>query len=131
MKKLVAIAVVLITAFCLTAAYAAVKLVPVGTKVSAVVEDNIATVTITGVTPAEVEFYSYEKVVKLGPVNTFKIDLREGRRFNFKFAENGKSFYALLTPEMISDEIDFVGSNIVIDCSNPKEKGCCFKIVKQ
>jgi len=128
MKKLVAITVVLITIVCLTAAYAAVKLVPAGTKVSAVIEDDVATITISGVTPSEVEFYSYEKVVHLGAVSTFKINLREGKKFNFKFSNGGKNVYALLTPEMTPGEINFIGSNIVIDCSNPK--GCCFKIVK-
>src|SRR5665647_411579 len=107
-------------------AIAAPKLVPDGTIISAnLVEPGIAEVTITDpIQLTDVEFYSYEKIVKLGSAKVFRIKLHEGRRFNFKFKDTGgKEFYALITPEM-SNGADFLGPGVGVDCSDPR--GCCF-----
>ena len=123
MKKIImAMAVVLAMA---GSAFAAPKMVPEGTFVSAVVAGSRATVTIQGLKPVNVEYYSYEGVKDLGAVSTFTLNLREGRRFNFTFGQ--EAYYVLLTPDMYSWPPDFVGPGIKIDCSDPR--GCAFIIV--
>ncbi|MCX6764071.1 MAG: hypothetical protein NTZ97_05095 [Candidatus Moranbacteria bacterium] len=127
-KVLVAIIAVVVIFAIVSTAQATPKLLPPGAKISRVIEGETATVTIVGVTLVDVEFYSYEKKVPLGPVSTFKINLREGRRFNFKFVgEDGKTYFALITPDMVAGEVDFMGEGIVPDFST--DKGC-FKITK-
>lgn len=99
------------------------EMLPEGAKVSATISGDVATVTITGVTPEDVEFYSYKKVVHLGPVTTFKVNINQGYRFNLKF---GGGFYALLTPEMAERLPKFFGPGVGLDCKN--QAGCCFMI---
>jgi opacity protein-like surface antigen len=123
MKKIMAVAVMVLAMA--GSAFAAPKMVPEGTVVSAVISGSVATVTIQGVKPLNVEFYSYEGVKELGGVSQFTLNLREGRRFNFTFGP--EAYYALLTPDMYSWPPDFVGSGIKIDCSDPR--GCAFIIV--
>jgi hypothetical protein len=120
----VMIAVMFIVGF-VTTVNAATKLLPAGSIVSAAISGDTATVNITGVMPKNVEFYSYEGVKSLGSVNTFTVNLREGRRFNFVY---GEGTYALLTPDMITYPPDFVGPGIAIDNSDPR--GCAFIIVR-
>jgi len=99
------------------------KMLPTGAKVSATVGGNSATVTISGIDPEMVEYYNHGKVVYLGAVKSFTINLDEGYRFNFKF---GGGKYVLLTPEMKDYPPAFFGPGVALDCSNPQ--GCCFKI---
>lgn len=110
-------------------AYATPKLLPAGTVVSAVIEGEVATVTIAGVKPVDVEFYSYEGVKHLGAVSTFKIKLREGRRFNFVFKDGNEAYYALITPDMANYPPDFFGKGVAADCSD--SRGCNFIISKK
>ena len=119
------VAIVATCLFCGSVVLAETEMLPAGAKVSATVAGDIVTVTIAGVTPEDVEFYSYKKVVHLGPVTTFKIDINQGYRFNFKF---GGGFYALLTPEMAARLPGFFGPGVGLDCNN--SGGCCFKISK-
>jgi hypothetical protein len=121
-KRLFFLVVVLICVVC-GPVLAETEILPAGAKVSATTAGDIVTVTITGVTPEDVEFYSYKKVVHLGPVTTFKIEINQGYRFNFKF---GGGFYALLTPEMATRPPKFFGPGIGMDCKN--QAGCCFMI---
>lgn len=123
MKKII-MAMVVVLAMA-GSAFAAPKMVPEGTVVSAVISGSVATVTISGVKPLNVEYYSYEGVKDLGPVSTFTVNLREGRRFNFTFGQ--EAYYALLTPDMYTYPPDFVGPGTKIDCSDPR--GCAFIIV--
>ena len=112
------------------------KYVPLGTVVSATVDTSTMTahVTISGVTPVNVEFYSYEGKVSLGAVNEFNVNLREGRRFNFTFNEDGNTWYALVDPTMATPPApDFFGDGIGMDCSyveNGQPK-CTFLIAGQ
>ena len=125
MKNIVASLLMAMALVCVVcgSAMAETEMLPAGAKVSAIVSGDIATVTITGVTPDDVEFYSYKKVVHLGPVTTFKIDINQGYRFMFTF---GGGFYVLLTPEMAERLPKFFGPGIDLDCKNPA--GCCFMI---
>lgn len=122
---MIGLATLLLIALAITA-NATPKLVPEGTVVSADVTGATATVTITGVTPVDVELYGHEGVKHLGPVATFTVNLREGRRFNFKFKNDVSEYYALITPDMVNYPQDFLGPGVALDCNNPN--GCCFVI---
>lgn len=128
MKKIVMIGMIVILLFALTGlASATPKLVPEGTVASADVSGATATIAIRGVDIVDVELYNHEGVKHLGAVNTFTINLREGRRFNFKFKSSDGEYYALITPDMIGCPQDFLGPGVALDCNNPN--GCCFVIM--
>jgi hypothetical protein len=128
--KRTAINIIVLTLVCtvigIGMAYASTKMLPKGVTVSAAIDGDVATVTISGVTPSNVQYYSYEGVKDLGPRNTFTVNLREGRRFNFTFDAGN---YALLVPDMITYPPEFVGPGIAVDNSDPR--GCAFIIVKK
>ena len=124
--SMLCVAMVATCLFCGSVFAGETEMLPRGAKVSATIAGDIATVTISGVTPDNFEFYSYKKVVYMGPVAKAELDLNKGYRFNFKF---GGGLYVLLTPEMIDSPPPFVGPGIAIDCSNAG--GCCFKIKTQ
>ncbi len=129
MKKLISsLIVLLVVMLCFTGgALAAARLLPKGVVVSAKVNaKGTAQVSIVGVVPTDVEFYSYGRTKHLGSINKFKIDLNSGRRFNFKFKVNGSEYFALLTPEMVMLSPDFFGPGIGLDCSNVE--GCVFLV---
>jgi len=106
------------------------KLLPEGVVVSATIDKTVAKahINISGITPVDVEVYTYEEgATHLGAVANFDVNLREGRRFNFSFkAADGKTHFALLTPEMAAYPPEFFGEGVGMDCSNPD--GCCFLI---
>jgi hypothetical protein len=106
-------------------AQATPKMLPDGAVVSAEISGSTATVNIRGAKVVDVEYYGYEGVKHLGAVNTFTVNLREGRRFNFVFRDGGE-YYALITPDMHSYPPDFFGSGVAPECTNPD--GCCFVI---
>lgn len=124
MKKLIILLAIVAVCFICGPAYAETEILPAGAKVSATISGDEATITITGITPEMVEFYSHKKIVYLGAVTTFKVNLNEGYRFNFKF---GGGKYALLTPEMASRLPGFFGPGIGLDCKDPR--GCCFMVM--
>ncbi|MCD6149668.1 hypothetical protein J7J13_02690 [bacterium] len=129
MKFLPVIVVLLSFFIAVCPSWAATDLLPHGTIVSATVDKTAATahVNISGTAPVAVEFYGYKGVKKLGAVSNFDVCLREGRRFNFSFkAADGKTHFALLTPEMAAYPPEFFGEGVGMDCSNPD--GCCFLI---
>lgn len=99
------------------------KILPDGVNISSSVQGNTAFIKIVGVIPSDVEFYNYEGIQKLGPVTNFKINLKEGRRFNFKFIEGNTEHFALLTPDMARNPqyVSFLGENISIDCTMTQE----------
>jgi len=130
MKKILFVVLMCIVsvAFVVPTAFAAkTKLVPEGTYVSAVKNGTTATITIEGdLNIANVESYTYEKVVDLGPVKTFSINLREGRRFGIKFKVDGKIYYALLTADM--HNVEFIDADSIgIDNRDPR--GACFTVL--
>ena len=129
-KVLLVVLTVVVGVFCLlSTASATPKMVLAGVKVSATIEGDVATVTITGVAPTQVEVYQYEGIKKLGAVNTFQVNLNEGRRFNFKFKSGDSEYFALLTPDMVKDGVDIFGSHLTADFSD--SRGGAFKITKK
>lgn len=125
MKYLVITLLAVMLALSAAIASAETALLPEGANVHAVVSGATATITITGVKPANVEFYSYEGVKNLGAVSTFTINLREGRRFNLTFGSPAK--YSLLTADMANFPTGTSGA-ISIDCSDPR--GCAYIVTK-
>jgi len=110
-------------------------MVPDGTVVSAKVdmEKKTATVTITGLQSTGIEIYSYKGVEKLTgastSTSTFQMNLREGRRFQIVFEGPKGTAYALLAPGMVNNPWaqELFGKGIGLDCSDPR--GCCFMVV--
>lgn len=106
-------------------------MVPEGTVVSARVdmEKKTATVTIIGLQPTGIEVYTYEGIRKLDGTSAFQVNLREGRRFQVLFSGSKGVSYFLLTPEMAKNPWaqDLFGKGIGLDCSSPD--GCCFMVI--
>jgi len=131
MKKVLTVILVLAIACIALPSISLAKpaMLPKGAKISRTIEDNVATITVTGVKVTGVEVYTYEETVKIGPTQSYKIDLYNGRRSNFEFetADNEECF-VLLTPQMIKDRPDFLGEGMSVDCSDPR--GCALVITK-
>jgi hypothetical protein len=120
MKRLMILTLIMLLAIPATMALAETYDAPNGTVITATVNGNIATITVTGYQPTGLERYYRRGIDKSAG---FQIDLSKGRRFQVMKCDE----YLLITPGDAAGGAPFKLVGIGVDCSNPN--GCCL-IVK-
>lgn len=111
---------------------------PIGAKVSSIIDKNtgMTMITVENVEDVQVYHYAHDGAVKVQTVSgAAHVNALDGRGFNFTFKhlKCANNPYALLTPDMVREareagvNVPFLGSGVGIDCGRP-DGTCSFLI---